>query len=60
MSEQTLAPPQGLTVGATRQPIRLFSWRNLRRHPRVLVSAGMILLLILIALLAPVLDRYDP
>jgi peptide/nickel transport system permease protein len=60
MSEQTIAPPRILAVPAPRQQVRLFGWRNLRRHPRVLVSGGVILALILIALFAPVLGRYDP
>jgi peptide/nickel transport system permease protein len=60
MSEQTITSPRILPETATRQQFRLFGWRNLRRHPRVLVSGGMILLLILIALLAPILGRYNP
>ncbi len=39
---------------------RLLSWRNLRRHPRVLVSGGFVLLLILLAIGAPLLVRDNP
>jgi len=37
-----------------------FSWRNLRRHPRALVSGGFILILLLIAIGGPLLTRDDP
>jgi peptide/nickel transport system permease protein len=60
MSERTITQPRLLTEPGVRQQVRLFGWRNLRRHPRVLVSGGVILTLILVALLAPVLGRYDP
>jgi peptide/nickel transport system permease protein len=37
-----------------------FSWRNLRRYPRALVSGGFILILFLIAIGGPLLTRDDP
>lgn len=60
MSDQALAAPRSLTEPGTQKSRRLLGWRNLRRHPRVLVSSGVILALIVIAILAPVLGRYDP
>ena len=37
-----------------------FSWRNLRRYPRALISGGFILILFLIAIGGPLLTRDDP
>lgn len=34
--------------------------RTLRRHPRLLIGGGLVLLLIVVAIAAPVLARYDP
>jgi peptide/nickel transport system permease protein len=44
---------------ARRRPNTL-SWRNLRRHPRVLISGGFILALIVVAIVGPFLARDDP
>ena len=60
MAEVTTARPALLAGPTPRRSPGLLSWRNLRRHPRVLVSGGVILALVIIALLAPVLGRYDP
>jgi peptide/nickel transport system permease protein len=37
-----------------------FSPRNLRRHPRVLISGGFLLILLLVAIGGPLLTRDDP
>ncbi len=60
MSNPTLVAPRPLPSPLARRAPRLLGWRTLRRHPRVLVSGGMILFLILVALLAPIVGRYDP
>ncbi len=60
MAELTTARPALMTGSIPRRSAQLLSWRNLRRHPRVLVSGGVILALVVIALLAPILGRYDP
>jgi peptide/nickel transport system permease protein len=60
MAEVTGARPVFLAEPVKRRSARTLSWRNLRRHPRVIVSGTAILVLIAIALLAPVVGRYDP
>jgi peptide/nickel transport system permease protein len=47
LPESTHAPPTGLRA-------------NLRRNPRLFVGGGLVALLVLIAIFAPVLSRYDP
>lgn len=39
---------------------RLLSWANLRRYPRVLISGGFVLALLVLALAAPLLVRDNP
>lgn len=61
MTSQPLSVPEKNRLSTERrQSGGLVSWRTLRRHPQVLVSGVFILLLIVVALLAPVLGRYDP
>src|SRR5689334_18588502 len=60
MAETTAARPTTLHEPHERQRPRLLSCRNLRRHPRVLVSGGVILAPIRIAVCAPVIARGDP
>jgi peptide/nickel transport system permease protein len=47
--------------GSTSTQVRRAGFAStLRRHPRLAVGGGLVALLLLVALLAPVLSRYDP
>lgn len=48
------------TSARMRRRPNTLSWRNLRRHPRVLISGGFILALIVVAIAGPFLTRDDP
>lgn len=60
MSEKALTPATTLAVPIARRSASSRRWRLLRQQPRVLLSGGVIVLLFLCALFAPVLSRYDP
>src|SRR5947208_15853798 len=49
-----------LVQGVAPKPRRLFSWRNVRRHPRFLIGGTFIGFLILVAIAAPFVVRTDP
>ncbi len=55
---RTTAAPVPLAVAP--KPRRLFSWRTIRRQPRFLIGGTFILLLVLVAIAAPLLVRTDP
>jgi len=55
---RTTTAPVALSLAP--KPRRLFSWRNVRRQPRFLIGGTFILILILVALAAPLLVRTDP
>lgn len=52
--------PATIPLVVAPKPRRLFSWRNVRRQPRFLIGGTFILLLILVAITAPLLVRTDP
>jgi peptide/nickel transport system permease protein len=59
VAAQPIAPPATLDIGSTREKgTRRID--ALRRHPRLVVGGTLVLLLVLVAALAPLLTRYDP
>jgi peptide/nickel transport system permease protein len=62
MAESAAVRPSTAPVAlaAVPKPRRLFSWRNIRRQPRFLIGGTFILLMILLAIAAPLIVRTDP
>jgi peptide/nickel transport system permease protein len=57
-TDRILSTPAQVDVSSTRRPVPLGTL--LRRNPRLVVGGGLVSLLVLIAVFAPLLTRYDP
>jgi peptide/nickel transport system permease protein len=49
-----------VALAAVPKPRRLFSWRNIRRQPRFLIGGTFILIMIFLAIFAPLIVHTDP
>ncbi|XDA97942.1 ABC transporter permease [Sulfitobacter sp. LCG007] len=55
-----LSPDATVMAGSDIKKPRVLSWITLRRHPSLLIGGGIVVLMILIAIFAPLLAPYDP
>jgi peptide/nickel transport system permease protein len=59
MVQQALAGDNVIQTAPEQETMRQIVWRNFRRHPMGLIGAGVLLLIVLVSVFAP-LSPYDP